>query len=134
MKYFSSIKVLRKELCFCGVTVNYRWGCFFLISCEWFAILNSDSHLPKKNFHLLQWQPFKNDEKCFLFYLKSSFRSQDIGIKGYQVMKFGQLIEYNKINIFLRKSRRNEAGRLVSELLLSFWKSFIWGKRKWSGA
>ena len=35
-------------------------------------------------------------------------------------MKFGQLIEYNKINIFLRKSRRNEAGRLVSELLLSF--------------
>ena len=24
------------------------------------------------------WKPFTNDEKCFLFHLKSSFRSQDI--------------------------------------------------------
>ena len=24
------------------------------------------------------WKPFQNDEKCFLFHLKSSFRSQDI--------------------------------------------------------
>ena len=24
------------------------------------------------------WKPFKNDEKCFLFHLKSSFRSQDM--------------------------------------------------------
>ena len=24
------------------------------------------------------WKPFKNDEKSFLFHLKSSFRSQDI--------------------------------------------------------
>ena len=27
--------------------------------------------------YLLHWKPFKNDEKCFLFHLKSSFRSQD---------------------------------------------------------
>ena len=27
---------------------------------------------------LLYWKPFKNDEKCFLFHLKSSFPSQDI--------------------------------------------------------
>ena len=40
--------------------------------------LKLDSHLPKKLFSLLQWKPFKNDKKCFLFYLKSSFRSQDI--------------------------------------------------------
>ena len=34
---------------------------------------------PKQNsFYLLQWKPFKNDEKCFLFHLKNSFRSQDI--------------------------------------------------------
>ena len=32
----------------------------------------------KKMFYLLQWQPFKNDEKCFLFPLKSFFRSQDL--------------------------------------------------------
>ena len=29
---------------------------------------------------LAKWQPFKNYEKCFLFHLKSSFRSQDIQI------------------------------------------------------
>ena len=45
------------------------------------AVLKSDSHLPKKNlFYLLQCKPFKNDEKCFLFHLKISFRSQDIEI------------------------------------------------------
>ena len=26
------------------------------------------------------WKPFKNDEKCSLFYLESSFRSQDIEV------------------------------------------------------
>ena len=31
-------------------------------------------------FNFLQWKPFKNDEKCFLFHLKSSFRSQDIWV------------------------------------------------------
>ena len=28
--------------------------------------------------YLLQWEPFKNDERFCLFHLKSSFRSQDI--------------------------------------------------------
>ena len=41
-------------------------------------ILKSDSNLPKKFCYLLHWKPFKNDEECFLFHLKSSFRSQDI--------------------------------------------------------
>ena len=27
---------------------------------------------------LVDWKPFKNDENCSLFYLKGSFRSQDI--------------------------------------------------------
>ena len=35
-------------------------------------------------------------------------------------MKFGQLIEYNKINIFLQKSSRKKAWRLVPDLLLFF--------------
>ena len=30
------------------------------------------------SFYFLQWLPFKNDEKWFLFHLKSSFHSQDI--------------------------------------------------------
>ena len=107
----------------------------------------SNSDLPKKLCYLLDWQPFKNDEKCFLFHLKSYFRSQDIKViimsfwscrknglirnirltskfmtsqpslqtvairiflnisqrKGNQTMKFGQLIECNKINTFLKK-------------------------------
>ena len=36
----------------------------------------------KKFFYLLQWKPFKNDEKYFLLHLKSSFRSQDIHKNG----------------------------------------------------
>ena len=42
-------------------------------------LLKSDSHLP--NFVLIftsNDSHFKNDEKCFLFHLKSSFRSQGI--------------------------------------------------------
>ena len=31
-------------------------------------------------------------------------------------MKFGQLIEYNKINIFLQNHAENEMGRLVVDL------------------
>ena len=33
--------------------------------------------------------------------------------KGDQKMKFGQLIEYNMRNIFLKSYAENEAGRLV---------------------
>ena len=42
--------------------------------------LKSDSHLPKNLGYLLDWKPFKNYEKCFLFRLKSFFRSQDIKV------------------------------------------------------
>ena len=31
----------------------------------------------KNNYFLLQWKPFRNNEKCFLFHLKSFLRSQD---------------------------------------------------------
>ena len=44
--------------------------------------LKSDSHIYFILFslllYLLQWKRFKNDEKCFLFHLKSFFPSQDI--------------------------------------------------------
>ena len=44
-------------------------------------VLKSDSHLPKKSlFYLLQWKLLKNDEKSFLFHIKSSLLSQDIQI------------------------------------------------------
>ena len=42
------------------------------------ALLKSDSHLSKKLCDLLHRKPIRNDEKRFLFDLKSSFRSQDI--------------------------------------------------------
>ena len=47
-------------------------------SVESMETLKSDSHLPKKLFYLLQSKPFKNDEKSFLFHIKSAFHSQDI--------------------------------------------------------
>ena len=43
--------------------------------------------------------------------------------KGNQAMKFGQLIEYNKKNIFLKNYVENEAGRLVPDLFLFFEKA-----------
>ena len=42
-----------------------------------------------------------------------------IRIKGNETMKFGQLIEYNFIYIFL-KNHENEAGRVVPDLFLFF--------------
>ena len=42
------------------------------------GVLSSDSQLLKKLCYFLHWNPFKNDEKCFIFHLKSSFCSQDI--------------------------------------------------------
>ena len=43
--------------------------------------------------------------------------------KGNQTMRLGQLIEYNKRNIFLENYGENEAGRLVSEHFLFFKKA-----------
>ena len=40
--------------------------------------------------------------------------------KGNQTMKLGQLIEYNKRNIFLQNYAENQAGRLVPDLFLFF--------------
>ena len=40
--------------------------------------------------------------------------------KDNQTMKFGQLIEYNKINTYLKNIAENEAGRLVPDLFLFF--------------
>ena len=47
----------------------------FIITEE--AVCSSDSHLPKK-IVLFASKPFKNEENCFLFHLKSSIRSQEI--------------------------------------------------------
>ena len=38
--------------------------------------------------------------------------------KGNQTMKFGQLIEYNKRDIFFKNYAKNEASRLVPDLLI----------------
>ena len=40
--------------------------------------LKLDSHLPKKIALFTSMKALKNNEKCFLFHLKSSFCSQDI--------------------------------------------------------
>ena len=99
----------------------------FLCSMKSVFLLKSDSHRPKKKLcYLLDWKPFKNDEKRFLFQLESSFRSQDILVfvttfhKSNQTMKFGQLIEYNKKNIFLQKLCRKWGKETSSQPLFIF--------------
>ena len=44
-------------------------------------------------------------------------------IKGNEILKFGQLIEYNKRNIFKKNHAENKAKRLVSDLILFFKKA-----------
>ena len=53
------------------------WNYLYTMSYTW---LKSDSHPPKNCFYLLQWKPFKNNAKYFLFHVKCSFRSWDIYI------------------------------------------------------
>ena len=43
-------------------------------------------------------------------------------------MKFGQLLEYNKRNIFLKNITENEAGKLVPDPFLDFKKSLYYVK------
>ena len=50
--------------------------------------------------------------------------------KGNQTMKFGQLIEYNKINIFLQKLCGKWGRETSSRPLYISWKSQIWGESK----
>ena len=49
-------------------------------SCGNYGSFFMDSHLPKKCVIGLIEKSFKNDEKCFLFHLKSFFGSQDIQV------------------------------------------------------
>ena len=44
--------------------------------------------------------------------------------KGNQTMRFGQLIEYNKRNLFFLNHVENEAERLVPDLFLFFKRAF----------
>ena len=125
--------------------------------------LKPGSHLPKKLSYLRDWEPFKNDEKCFYFVSKaffvlkifkflsrhfghrknslirkisstSKFMTPHLGLqtipvqilpnisqcKGNQTMKFGQLIEHNKRNIFFKNYAEYEVGRLVPGHFLFF--------------
>ena len=54
--------------------------------------------------------------------------------KGNQTMKFGQLIEYGKKNIFLQTLCRKWDRKTSSRSHFVFSKSLIWGESKWSAA
>ena len=54
--------------------------------------------------------------------------------KANQKMKFGQVIENSKGNIFLQKSCRKWGKETSSRPLFVFFKSFIWGKSNLSAA
>ena len=52
----------------------------------------------KKLYYLLHRNPFKNDENYFLFYLKNTFRSQDISVL---IMTFWS----NRKNYLIKETR-----------------------------
>ena len=51
-----------------------------------------------------------------------------------QTMKIGELIRYDKRNIFSQTLCRQWAGRLVPDMFCFFQISLIWGESKWSAA
>ena len=55
-------------------------------------------------------------------------------IKSDQTMKLGQLIEYNKINIFIQKLCKKLGSETSSRPLFILKKCLIWGKSKWFAA
>ena len=59
--------------------VHHGWGAK-KVQNTYFIILKLVSAIFYQFVFLTKWQPFKNYEKCFLFHLKSSFRSRDIQI------------------------------------------------------
>ena len=63
----------------------------------------------------------------FVLILPSSNLSLD-----FRPMKFGRLIKCNNRNIFLQKLRIKWVRETSSKPYFDFWKSFIWGRRKWS--
>ena len=73
-----------------------------------------------KNFFSLQWWLFKDDEKCFLFHLKSSFRSLDIQIFGlifWACRKNGSIRAISLIWIFITSQPGLQ--RIITHLLLN---------------
>ena len=96
----------------------------------------SDPHLSKKIFASMMAL-----QKCFLFHFKSSFRSEDIKTfcscrKNRLISKFMiiSLCIAQYLTFFCQKSRRKWGRKNNSRLLFVSWKSFIWGKSKWSAA
>ena len=70
---FSFFLGFHKKLCFYQFYFIFQWSIKFQQQ-------NIKAWLsPSKNcLVILDCKPFKNDDKCFLFYLKSAFHSQDI--------------------------------------------------------
>ena len=64
--------LIRKKLLYCPSCKSK------LLPFKWLAIkLFLKAHFQSETI-FSKWKPFKNDEKCFLFHLRSSFLSQDI--------------------------------------------------------
>ena len=52
--------------------------CCSLLWCNYWKSFKSDSYHQRMLLYLVQWKPFKNDEKCFLLQIKNCPCSQDI--------------------------------------------------------
>ena len=85
VEYFDPF-VTRKLKRWCPLFYLYRayifaWEtCFSLVNVLFNEIQSRTLTFQKNLCYLLHWKPFKNDEKCFSFHFKSSFRSQNIEV------------------------------------------------------
>ena len=62
--------------------IESYWWLLFIMKLHTYMLfsLKLVSTIFIKSLFFIKWEPFKNCEKCFLFHLKSSFRSRDIQI------------------------------------------------------
>ena len=75
-KFFSFWSYLNFCLDFLIMSKNGSILMIWLISK--FMMSRSHDHTPRSETVFGNWKPFKSDEKCFLFHLKSSFHYQNI--------------------------------------------------------
>ena len=68
---------------FLKIQVHLFFGCFVICIYCIDSVTSVTFYRPspsKKYCYFLHWKPFKTNGKCFLFYLNSSFHSEDISV------------------------------------------------------
>ena len=89
---------------------------------------------PKNWFYLLQWKPFKNDKRCFLFHLKCSFHSREfqIFVLNFWSSRKNGLIRNIRLSSKLMTSQAGQQTNTIPILLNILWNKGKHTRKCWS--